>query len=277
MNEKVLIIKDKNNYSDILKKELENSNYDVVVYEDGEEDLRIINDYNPQIIILFALQDKIGEYFIIKKKKEAIDKKNIPVMIITNCEQGSEIENVMHFGAINCILKGEFNAKEAVKNISEYLKNNNSNIIKSKNYMGNKTIKQISEEEKKKGLRILLVEDDEFLRDICKRKLEIEGFNVSVAVDGTQALKKIEEEDPQMVLLDVILPGLDGFEILKTMKANPARAKTPVIMLTNLGQTSEVEKGLSLGADEYIVKAHFTIGEIIEKIKAVMKNKNIKI
>jgi len=276
MNEKILIIKDKNNYSDILKKELENSSYDVVVFEDGEEDLRIINDYNPQVIVLFALQNKIGEYFIIKEKKKAIDEKNIPVMIITNCEQGSEIENVMHFGAINCILKGEFNAKEAVRNISEYLKSHNSNIIKSKNYMGNKTIKQISEDEKKKGLRILLVEDDEFLRDICKRKLEIEGFNVSVAVDGTQALKKIEEEDPQMILLDVILPGLDGFEILKTIKANPARAKTPVIMLTNLGQTSEVEKGLSLGADEYIVKAHFTIAEIIEKIKTVMKNNNIK-
>lgn len=273
MSEKVLVIKDDDNYAAVLKKELESLNYDVMVHEDGEDVLRIVNDYDPQIIILFAFQNKIGGYYLMKEKKEVMDKKHIPVMIVTNTEKGSQIEEAMRFGATNCILKGDFDAKEAARNISDYLKNHNPEKIKSKSNMKNKTVKQIIEDEKKKGLRILLVEDDEFLRDICKRKLEIEGFNVSVAVDGMQALKKIEEDNPQMILLDVILPGLDGFEILKTLKANPERARIPVIMLTNLGQTSEVEKGLSLGADEYIVKAHFTIGEIIEKIKTVMKKK----
>jgi len=276
MNEKVLIIKDGNMFFESLKTELESANYDVVVFRDSEEVVRVINDYNPQIIIIFALQNKIGEYHIIKERKELIDKKHIPVMIITNTERGCEIEGAMHFGAVNCILRGYFNAKEVVKNINDYFKSHNPDKSNIKNTMDNKTIKEISEEANGSGLRVLLVEDDEFLRDICKRKLEIEGFKVSTAVDGNEALKKVEVENPQLILLDVILPGLDGFEILKTVKSNPARSKIPVIMLTNLGQTGEVEKGLSLGADEYIVKAHFTIGEIIEKIKAVLKKKDIK-
>lgn len=146
-----------------------------------------------------------------------------------------------------------------------------------KNVIETKTIKEISDEGRKsEGLKVLLVEDDEFLREICKKKLEKEGFNVVVAVDGTEALKKIENENPKLILLDVILPGVDGFEILKAVKGNMKTANVPVIMLTNMGQTSEVEKGLNLGADEYIVKAHYTVGEIIEKIKMVLNKKNIR-
>jgi DNA-binding response OmpR family regulator len=103
MNKKVLIIKDENKFYEILKSELENANYDVVIFEDGEAVLRIINDYCPQIIILFALQDKIGEYYLIKEKAEMVHKKNIPMMIITNTGRQSEIEGAFHFGAINCI------------------------------------------------------------------------------------------------------------------------------------------------------------------------------
>lgn len=276
MNQKVLVIKDDGKFYERLKIELENSNYDVVVFDDGEEVSRIINDYNPQIIVLFAPQNKIGEYYLIKEKADLIDKKSIPIMIITNTERESEIEGVFHFGAINCILKGDFSAKEVVKNINEYFNSHNSDKNKPKNNMENKTISEIGEEKNKKGVRVLLVEDDEFLRDICKRKLDLEGFNVSVAVDGNEALKKINDEDPQIVLLDVILPGMDGFEVLKNVKNNPLKSKIAIIMLTNLGQESDVEKGLRLGADEYIVKAHFTVSEIIQKIKSVMKNKKLE-
>ncbi len=275
MSQKVLIIKDSNNFYESLKTELENAGYDVVVFDDGEEVLRVINDYEPQIIILFALQNKISGYYLIKEKVEMINAKNIPIMIVTSTERQSEIEGAIHFGAINCILKGDFSAEEVVKNINEYFKNHNLGINISKNNMENKTIKEISEESGKNGIRVLLVEDDEFLRDICKRKLDLEGFNVSVAVDGNEALKKINEEDPQVVLLDVILPGMDGFEVLKNVKDNPSKSNIAIIMLTNLGQESDIEKGLKLGADEYIVKAHFTISEIIQKIKIVLKNKKL--
>ena len=113
---------------------------------------------------------------------------------------------------------------------------------------------------------ILLVEDDKFLRELLVRKLEAVGFKISTAVDGREALKKVKEELPELVLLDLVLPGVDGFDILKEIKEDSTTSKIPVIILSNLGQREEVERGLKLGADDYLIKAHFTPDEIITKI-----------
>ncbi len=118
---------------------------------------------------------------------------------------------------------------------------------------------------------ILVIEDDKFLRELMAQKLIKEGFNISEAVDGEEGLKKIKEEKPGLILLDLILPGIDGFEVLSRMKEDPETSRTPVIILSNLGQREDVERGLKLGATDYLIKAHFTPGEIIEKIKNIIK------
>ncbi|MDI6602516.1 MAG: response regulator [Patescibacteria group bacterium] len=118
---------------------------------------------------------------------------------------------------------------------------------------------------------ILIVEDDKFLRELIAQKLINEGYEISEAVDGEEGIKKIQEEKPNLVLLDLILPGIDGFEVLSKMKEDVALAHIPVIILSNLGQKEDVERGLQLGAIDYLIKAHFTPGEIIEKIKNALK------
>ena len=90
-------------------------------------------------------------------------------------------------------------------------------------------------------------------------------------MDGEEGIKKIKEEKPDLVLLDLILPGIDGFEVLSQMKKESALVSIPVIILSNLGQKDDVEKGLKMGAVDYLIKAHFTPGEIIDKIKAALK------
>ncbi len=119
--------------------------------------------------------------------------------------------------------------------------------------------------------KILIVEDDKFLRELISHKLVKEEFDIVEAVDGEEGVKKAAEEKPDLVLLDLILPGIDGFEVLYRMKGSPGTASIPVIILSNLGQKDDVEKGLRLGANDYLIKAHFTPGEIIEKITAILK------
>ncbi|OGZ36000.1 MAG: hypothetical protein A3A94_00270 [Candidatus Portnoybacteria bacterium RIFCSPLOWO2_01_FULL_43_11] len=126
---------------------------------------------------------------------------------------------------------------------------------------------------KEEKTKILIVEDDKFLRELLVRKLESSDMEALVAIDGKEALKKIKEEPAQLILLDLILPGMDGFEILKEIKKDPATANIPVIILSNLGQREEVEKGMKLGADDYLVKAHFTPAEIVDKIKNLLRQK----
>ena len=118
---------------------------------------------------------------------------------------------------------------------------------------------------------ILVVEDDKFLRELIVRKLIQEDFSTSEAIDGEDGMKKIKEEKPDLVLLDLILPGIDGFEVLSKMKEDVSLVQIPVIILSNLGQKDDVERGFKLGAVDYLIKAHFTPGEIIEKVKGALK------
>ena len=118
--------------------------------------------------------------------------------------------------------------------------------------------------------KILLIEDDRFLRDLIVQKLLKEGFEVVEGINGEEGLKKMGEEKPNLVLLDLILPGIDGFEVLTQIKQNPETASTPVLILSNLGQQEDIEKGLKLGAADFLIKAHFTPGEIIAKVKTIL-------
>lgn len=119
--------------------------------------------------------------------------------------------------------------------------------------------------------KILIVEDDKFLRELISQKLLKEGYEIDSAIDGEEGVKKIKETKPNLVLLDLILPGIDGFEVLSQMKTEPSVSSIPVIILSNLGQKEDVERGLKLGAVDYLIKAHFTPGEIVEKIKEILK------
>lgn len=118
--------------------------------------------------------------------------------------------------------------------------------------------------------KILIIEDDMFLRSLIARKLETEGFDIDMAIDGEDGLIKAPKFMPDLILLDIILPKMNGFEVLERLKADEKTKPIPVIMLTNLGEKEDAEKGMNLGAAGYMVKAHFTPEEIIEKIKELL-------
>jgi len=118
---------------------------------------------------------------------------------------------------------------------------------------------------------ILIIEDDSFLRDLLKKKLKSFGFGVLEAVDGDKGLKKVKEEKPDLILLDLLLPTTDGFEVLSKIKQDPTTSSIPVIILSNLGQKEDVDKGLSLGAMDYLIKAQSTPGDIVAKVITVLK------
>jgi len=118
--------------------------------------------------------------------------------------------------------------------------------------------------------KILFVEDEPSLQKAISEVLTQEGYEVVTAADGEEGLLKIKEK-PDLVLLDLILPKKDGFEVLKEMKANDTTKNIPVIVLTNLEGTGDVEKALELGATTYLVKANYELDDVVKKIKDVIK------
>ena len=117
--------------------------------------------------------------------------------------------------------------------------------------------------------KVLIIDDDPFIVDMYVIKLRGEGFSVETAHDGSEGLKKIQEYKPDVVLLDVVMPGMDGFGVLEALRAGP-RGAYKIILLTNLGQQQDVERGMHLGADDYLIKAHFTPSEVAAKVKGLL-------
>ncbi|MFH0831172.1 MAG: response regulator [Parcubacteria group bacterium] len=118
--------------------------------------------------------------------------------------------------------------------------------------------------------KIFLVEDDLFLSDMYRTKFTLSGFEMPHAEDGESALRMIKEVKPDLVLLDIVLPKRNGFDVLKELKKDAELSKVPVILLTNLSQKDDVDKGFELGANDYIIKAHFTPAEVVAKVEKVL-------
>jgi len=118
--------------------------------------------------------------------------------------------------------------------------------------------------------KVLIIEDDMFLLNMYAQKFTLEGYRVFAAEEGKKGLKLALKENPNIILLDIILPGMNGFEVLNELKAKDATKDVPVILLTNLSQRDDINKGLSLGAVDYLIKAHFMPSEVVDKVKNVL-------
>ncbi len=124
------------------------------------------------------------------------------------------------------------------------------------------------EEEKKK---ILIVEDDVFISDIYQVKFSQEGYEVVVANNGVEALKKMESFQPDAILLDIIMPHMDGTETLKKIKSEERWKKIPIIMLTNISEKEKISESEKMGIDGYLIKSHFTPSEVFDKVNTLLK------
>jgi DNA-binding response OmpR family regulator len=126
---------------------------------------------------------------------------------------------------------------------------------------------------------VLLIEDDPFLSSVLRMKLEKESFKVIRASDGDEALNFLTEQGvkPDLILLDLILPKKNGFEVLETIRHDPLLEKLPVIIISNLGQPSDIERGKALGVIDYFIKARLSVEELVNKVKKETKSLNIEV
>lgn len=118
--------------------------------------------------------------------------------------------------------------------------------------------------------KILIAEDDGFISEVYSTKLSLEGFDICIAMDGKEAWEKIKTEKPDCILLDIMMPKLDGLEILEKIKANSELKKLPVVILTNVGEKEAIDRAMSLGAVDYLIKSSHTPGEVVTKIKSLL-------
>ena len=117
--------------------------------------------------------------------------------------------------------------------------------------------------------KVLIIDDDPFIADMYVLKFRDEHFDVIAANDGKDGLKKIKEFSPDVIVLDIVMPDMDGFEVLEALRKENGPAHK-ILLLSNLGQKEDVERGMALGASDYAVKAHFTPSEVVERVRKLL-------
>lgn len=118
--------------------------------------------------------------------------------------------------------------------------------------------------------KLLIIEDDAVLRKALGEYLNSEGFEVVYAEDGEIGIELIKSEKPDLILLDIVLPKKDGYQVLQESKENPETKHIPIVLLTNLGSISDVERALEMGATTYLVKADYKLEEVTGKVKEIL-------
>lgn len=141
-----------------------------------------------------------------------------------------------------------------------------SSVLNSANYLPT-----IMSENNRTAL-LLIAEDDQFYANLYKTKLEKEGFAVVISTNGSETMRLIEENKPNLIILDIVMPELDGFEVLKQLKEKPTFKNVPVIVLSNLGQQEDIDRALSLGAFRYIVKSNVSIHDMVESVEEALRD-----
>lgn len=262
---KILIVEDEKVLLDVLRTKLTKEGFDVHTAENGEEGVRQARVVKPDLILLDIVMPRLDGYEVLEELRRQ-SPKIPPVIIISNSGQPVEIDRAKQLGALDFIVKAELTPNEVLEKVRSHF----DDLLP----MSAKHTPESSSTDtpvRAGDIRVLVIEDDQFLRDLLQAKLEREHFQVITAIDGPEGMEHIQHDRPDVILLDIILPGIDGFEILKRMKATPALRHIPVILLSNLGQEADVEKGKAMGAHDYLIKSNFTIDEIIEKIRSTVQ------
>ncbi|MEK9194847.1 MAG: response regulator [Patescibacteria group bacterium] len=255
----IVLIEDEEVMVNLLVNKLEKAGYIVKTALDGMDGLGLVRSEKPDLVLLDMMLPRLNGFGILEKLSEEKILPGLPIIIISNSGQPIEIDRALKLGVRDYLIKVNFDPNELLMKVARLF--------------------GIEENEKKAPVsntathaNILIIEDDIFLVELLERKFGLEHFKTYRAVDVEQARAIVNSESIDAILLDIVLPGADGFTFLREVKASEKLKNIPVIIISNLSEMEEMKKGIDAGASDYIVKAHATPGDIIAKVKILLKN-----
>lgn len=254
----ILIVEDEETLANIMESKLKKAGYSVRVAGNGQEGLRMIEKETPDLLLLDIMLPVVNGYQIL----EELHKKNIlpklPVIVISNSGQQVEIDKILGYGVRDYLVKINFSPEEVLEKVEQ--------VFSGESVPGTA--------ESAHSAKILIVEDDMILVDLLEKKFKKENFFIYKTL-GVNEARKVLKEKPDIILLDVLLPDTDGFTFLQEIKADPKYKDIPVVIISNFGQKEEIEKGMNLGAVDYIIKANVLPQEIVDKVSHLLRRKQI--
>lgn len=265
---KIIIVEDEEVLLQLLKNKLEGAGFSVGVARDGATGLELIKNGHPDLVLLDMMLPGMDGFGVLEKMKQEGLLPATPVLIISNSGQPIETERALELGVRDFLVKVNFDPKEVLMRVEALLEGGGVSRLPQP---GDASTTGVSD-----GKSILIVEDDMLLQGLLERKFAQEGYRPLKAFDAVSARRVVASNTPDLILLDLVLPGVTGMAILEELKHDEKTAHIPVVIISNLGQREEVEKGLASGAADYIVKAQMSPSEIVRKVGALIAGKETK-
>lgn len=256
----IVLVEDEEVMVNLLVGKLEKAGYIVKTALDGMSGLELIRSEKSDLVLLDMMLPRLNGFGILEKLSEEKILPGLPIVIISNSGEPIEIDRALKLGVRDYLIKVNFDPNELLAKVARLF-----GVEESKKKA------PMSDAATAANGSVLIIEDDIFLVELLERKLELEHFKTYRAVDVEQARAITNSESIDIVLLDIILPGADGFSFLREIKANEKLKHVPVIIISNLSEIEEMKKGIDAGASDYIIKAHATPGDIVAKMKALLK------
>lgn len=263
---KVLAVDDESMLLGIMETTLKEQGYQVAVAANGQEALRQVREYSPDVILLDVIMPDISGFELARKLKTDPTTSAICIIMVTGLGSIEDRVKGLEAGADDFLSK-PFNLDELVVRVRSLAR------LKHLQDEMRRTDKLCSEAGcrlQRKRPEILIVEDDERIISICKNVLEATGYDLISANDDEQALGLIRRQGPDLIILDIMLPGRDGLDLLSQIRKEPAGARVPVIILTALGDLKTKIKGFYIGADDYLVKPVSSM-ELLARVRANLR------
>lgn len=270
---KILVVEDDSVLRDVLVEKLRKTGYTATGAPDGEVAMEVMRKELPDLVLLDILMPKKDGMQVLEEMSTDPVLKHLPVIVISNSGQPVEIDRARKLGARDFLIKAVFEPNEVLDKVEVLLGKINNMHTEQTNPSSPGSTAAPAPSGAGVQNKVLVVEDDKFLRELLVRKLYSDGFVVESAIDSGGAFEILKRFVPDIILLDLILPGMDGFEILSQIRKDQKLAQVPVIILSNLGQKEDIDRAMALGAADFMIKANFTLDEIVVKVRGILSKK----
>lgn len=251
---RIVVADDDELVRDLLKHGLSNAKCQITQAENGKKVLEHLERMKrhsllakPDLILLDVNMPEMSGFEVLEILKSDPELQTIPVIMLTRCDEDESVIKGISFGALDYITK-PFAVPELVRRIMSTLQRHKT--------------------------KVLLADDDELICDLLRQRFYRMGYTVLIANDGNEALARMHADKPDIAILDIMMPGMDGLAVLRQAKDNPAIADIPVIILTAKSQQENVLKGLETGAHDYITKP-FDVDEVAARVSGILQRRKI--
>ncbi len=265
LGQTIILAEDDVFLADVIKRKLELYSATVLTYTNGTECLEAIKFMHPQLVLLDIQLPGLNGYEILQNLYQSKITPDLPVIVISNSGQAVEIEKILQLGIRDYIVKANFEPEEVLAKIFDALnlkfeKTDETIALTIDELQSTSTIGD-------ELVRVLVVEDDPLLRNMLSVKLSKSHCPYMFSNDGLQALELVEQFEPQVIVLDLMIPGKDGFTVLAELKADARFKAIPVVVFSNKSGDDEKAKALELGAHSFRMKALTDLNELVTELR----------